>query len=37
MDKILRVITMDDWAQSSEQECVKRLSLGDVNHNRSRA
>ena len=25
------------WARSSEQECVKRLSHGDSNRNRSRA
>ena len=30
MVKSLSAITMEVWVQSSEQECVKRLSLGDI-------
>lgn len=28
--KDLSIVTMDVWARSSEQECVKRLSKGGV-------
>lgn len=28
--KDLSIVTMDVWARSSEQECVKRLSIGGV-------
>ena len=30
MVKSLSVVIMDDWAQSSEQECVKRLGVSGV-------
>lgn len=37
MVKNLSVVIMAVWFQSSEQECVKRLSHWWRNHNRSRA